>query len=267
MDTRPIGVFDSGMGGLSILKDLTVQLPKEDLIYFGDTARLPYGPRSKETIIRYSKQCASFLISKGVKMIVVACNTASALALKELQESFDLPILGVIEPGSRAAAAATENGRIGVIGTEGTVRSKSYESEIRTHLPEAEILALPCPLFVHLVEEGWADTDIAELTARKYLLELAEYDVDTLVLGCTHYPALRYTINKVLGNDIRLINPAYETAKATRAKLEELGLLNETGTFGTQSYYVSDSPEKFRRIGGNIVRMEISYPEKVDIDQ
>lgn len=267
MDTRPIGVFDSGMGGLSILKDLTVQLPKEDLIYFGDTARLPYGPRSKETIIRYSKQCASFLISKGVKMIVVACNTASALALKELQESFDLPILGVIEPGSRAAAATTENHRIGVIGTEGTVRSKSYESEIRKHLPEAEILALPCPLFVHLVEEGWADTDIAELTARKYLLELAEYDVDTLVLGCTHYPALRYTINKVLGNHIRLINPAYETAKATRSKLEELGLLNETGTFGKQSYYVSDSPEKFRRIGGNIVRMEISYPEKVDIDQ
>lgn len=267
MDTRPIGVFDSGMGGLSILKDLTVQLPKEDLIYFGDTARLPYGPRSKETIIRYSKQCASFLISKGVKMIVVACNTASALALKELQESFDLPILGVIEPGSRAAAEVSENHRIGVIGTEGTVRSKSYESGIRKHLPDAEILALPCPLFVHLVEEGWADTDIAELTARKYLLELAEYDVDTLVLGCTHYPALRYTINKVLGNDIRLINPAYETAKATRVKLEELGLLNEEGDFGKQSYYVSDSPEKFRRIGGNIVRMEISYPEKVDIDQ
>ncbi len=267
MDTRPIGVFDSGMGGLSILKDLTVQLPKEDLIYFGDTARLPYGPRSKETVIRYSKQCASFLLSKGVKMIVVACNTASALALRELQESFDLPILGVIEPGSRAAAEASENHRIGVIGTEGTVRSKSYEIGIRKHLSDAEILALPCPLFVHLVEEGWADTDIAELTAKKYLLELTEYDVDTLVLGCTHYPALRYTINKVLGNDIRLINPAYETAKATRTRLEELGILNETGDFGKQSYYVSDSPEKFRRIGGNIVRMEISYPEKVDIDQ
>lgn len=266
MNNKPIGVFDSGIGGLTVLKELKIKLPHEDFIYFGDTARIPYGSRSKETIIRYSKQCASFLISKNVKLIVVACNTASAFALKELQLSFDIPIIGVIEPGATAASSSSKNAKIGVIGTEGTINSRSYELAIRNKLPEAEIIGLPCPLFVQLVEEGWADTDVAELTAKKYLLEFKEHKIDTLVLGCTHYPALRYTIDKILNGNIQLINPAYETAEYVKKLLDEMSILNESSKFGTSKYFVSDSPEKFRKIGGNVVRMNIEEPEKVDID-
>ena len=266
MDNRPIGVFDSGIGGLTVLKEIVEQLPGEDIVYFGDTARIPYGTRSKETVIKYFFQSVRFLMTKDIKLIVVACNTASALAVAEAQKAFDIPLVGVIEPGSKAAVSATKNGTIGVIGTEGTINSGSYQRKIRKMLPSAEIIGLSCPLFVPIVEEGWENSDVAFITAQKYLLELKEHNIDSLVLGCTHYPALRYTINKVFENKVNLVNPAYETAKATRLLLKENNMLSEKLDGGKISFFVSDDPEKFKRIGGNILRKEITPVQKVNIE-
>ena len=266
MDDRPIGVFDSGIGGLTVLKEIMEQLPGEDIVYFGDTARIPYGTRSKETVIKYFFQSVRFLLTKEIKAIVVACNTASALAMEEAQKVFDVPILGVIDPGAKAAVSATRNSVIGVIGTEGTINSQSYQRKIRKMLPSAEIIGIPCPLFVPIVEEGWESTDVAFITAKKYLLELKEHNIDSLVLGCTHYPALRYTINKVLGDKVTMVNPAYETAKAGKIMLKEKGLLSSKLDGGKYDYYVSDDPEKFKRIGGNILRKEIASVQKVNIE-
>src|SRR5690606_6370743 len=183
MDNRPIGVFDSGIGGLTVLKVITEQMPGEDIIYFGDTARIPYGTRSKETVIKYFLQSVRFLLTKNIKAIIVACNTASALAMEEAQKEYDLPIIGVVEPGAKAAVAATKNYKIGVIGTEGTINSQAYQKKIRKLLPSAEIIGVACPLFVPIVEEGWENSDVAYMTARKYLIELKEHNIDTLVLG------------------------------------------------------------------------------------
>jgi len=267
MDNRPIGVFDSGIGGLTVLKEIMELLPGEDVVYFGDTARIPYGTRSKETVIKYAFQCIRFLLSKDIKAIVVACNTASALTLEEAQANFDIPIIGVIEPGANAAISSTKNNKVGVIGTTGTVNSEAYQRRIRRLLPSSEVIGVSCPLFVPIVEEGWEDTDVAFLTAEKYLQELKEHHIDTLVMGCTHYPILRYTIGKVMGEDVNLINPAYETAKATTILLKEKGLKTDKIDGGKYEFYVSDDPEKFRRIGGNILRKEISIIEQVNIEQ
>ena len=227
MDDRPIGVFDSGIGGLTVLKEIMEQLPGEDIVYFGDTARIPYGTRSKETVIKYFFQSVRFLLTKEIKAIVIACNTASALAMEEAQKVFDIPIIGVIDPGAKAAVSSTKNATIGVIGTEGTINSGAYQRKIRRMLPSAEIIGISCPLFVPIVEEGWESTDVAYITAQRYLLELKEHNVDSLVLGCTHYPALRYTIDKVLGDKVTLINPAYEAAKAAKIMLKEQNLLSQ----------------------------------------
>jgi glutamate racemase len=266
MDNRPIGVFDSGIGGLTVLKEIMEQLPGEDIVYFGDTARIPYGSRSKETVIKYVIESFDFLMTKDIKAIVIACNTASALAMEAAQKEFDIPIIGVIEPGAKAAASCSKNNTIGIIGTEGTINSSAYQRRIRKILPGAEIIGVACPLFVPIVEEGWENSDVAELAARKYLLDLQEHNIDTLVLGCTHYPALRYTIGKILGEKITLVNPAYETAKLTKNVLKEEGLLNDKIDGGTYEYYVSDAPIKFQRIGGNIISREIDLVEKVDIE-
>lgn len=266
MDNRPIGVFDSGIGGLTVLKEIIEQLPGEDIIYFGDTARIPYGTRSKEIVIKYVIQSFDFLMTKNIKAIVVGCNTASALALEAVKEKFHLPIIGVVEPGAKAAVSFTKNNTIGVIGTEGTINSDSYQRTIRRKLPTAEIIGVPCPLFVPIVEEGWENSDVADVAAEKYLLELREHNIDTLVLGCTHYPALRYTIGKVMGKEVKLVNPAYETAKLTKILLKEEGILNEKIEGGNHKYYVSDDPDKFRRIGGNIIRRQIGIVEKVNIE-
>lgn len=263
MDNRPIGVFDSGIGGLTVLKEIMEQLPGEDIIYFGDTARIPYGTRSKETVIKYVIESFNFLMTKDIKAIVIACNTASALAMEEAKKRFDLPIIGVVEPGAKAAINCTKNNSIGIIGTEGTINSNSYQREIRKLLPMAEIIGVSCPLFVPIVEEGWENSDVAYVATQKYLLELKEHNIDTLVLGCTHYPALRYTIGKVLGDKVTLVNPAYETARLTKNILKEKGLLNEKIDGGIYKYYVSDAPDKFQRIGGNIIRKEIGTVEKV----
>jgi glutamate racemase len=266
MDNRAIGVFDSGIGGLTVLKEIMEQLPDEDIIYFGDTARIPYGTRSKETVIKYSFQCIKFLLSKDIKAIVVACNTASAIALKEAEQAFNIPIIGVIDPGAKAAVASTRNNTIGVIGTSGTINSEAYQTRIRELNKYAEVIGVPCPLFVQIVEEGWEDTDVARLTAEKYLMELKEHNIDTLVLGCTHYPILRYTLSKVMGDKVTLVNPAFETAKAVKNLLRDKDLLKEGSEKAKYKFYVSDGPEKFRRIGGNILRREIQHIEKVDIE-
>ncbi|HAQ39469.1 MAG TPA: glutamate racemase [Clostridiales bacterium] len=266
MDNRPIGIFDSGVGGLTVMREVMEQLPYENIIYLGDTARIPYGSKSEQTIRKYANQCSSFLKSKDVKTIVIACNTASSIALENVQKNFDLPVIGVIDPGARSAAAVTENGRIGVIGTIATINSNAYQAKIMEYLHDAEVIGIPCPLFVPIVEEGWEYSNVAELTAEKYLDELIEHDVDTLVLGCTHYPILRYTIKKVVGPDVRLVNPAYETARDLKKLLTENNMLNENYDNAKYEYYASDAPERLRRIGGNFLKKEINDLYEIAID-
>lgn len=266
MDSSPIGIFDSGVGGLTVMREIMEQLPYENLIYFGDTARIPYGSRSEQTIKKYAHQCATFLKSKNVKTIVVACNTASSIALEDLQKSFEIPVIGVIDPGSRSAATVTKNGHIGVIGTTATINSGAYQNRIMKYKHDSEVIGIPCPLFVSIIEEGWEYSNVAELTAEKYLAELFEHDVDTLVLGCTHYPILRYTIKKVVGPYVKLVNPAFETAKDLKQLLIEKNLLNENYEFPNYEYFVSDAPERFRRIGGNFLKKEINNLSEIAID-
>lgn len=266
MDKRPIGIFDSGVGGLTVLREVMEQLPYENIIYFGDTARIPYGSKSEQTVKKFSYQCAQFLKNNDVKTIVIACNTASAIALEYLQEKFDIPIIGVIEPGAKGATEATKNNKIGVIGTTATINSCAYQSHIMEHNHEAEIIGIPCPLFVPIVEEGWEYSQIAELTAQQYLIELNEHGVDTLVLGCTHYPILRHTIRKVMGPYVTLVNPAFETAKNLKSILTDNNMLKENFDKPEYRYYVSDAPEKFRRIGGNFLKKEIENLTEIQVD-
>lgn len=266
MDNRPIGIFDSGVGGLTVMREVMEQLPYENIIYLGDTARIPYGSKSEQTIKKYSYQCSSFLKSKDVKAIVIACNTASSIALEHVQKSFDIPILGVIDPGARSAAQATENGRIGVIGTIATINSNAYQAKIMEYLHDAEVIGIPCPLFVPIVEEGWEYSNVAELTAEKYLDELIEHEVDTLVLGCTHYPILRHTIKKVVGPSVKLVNPAFETARDLKKLLTSKNILNESYSMAKYEYYASDAPERLRRIGGNFLKKEIDNLYEIAID-
>lgn len=266
MDKRPIGVFDSGVGGLTVLREIMEMMPYEDVIYFGDTARIPYGSKSEQTVKKFACQCAKFLYDKGVKTIVIACNTASAVAIDYLKDRFDIPVIGVIEPGARGAVEATKNGRIGVIGTYATIGSSAYQNKIMEKMPEAEIVGIPCPLFVPIVEEGWEYSEVARLTARQYFTELMEHDVDSLVLGCTHYPILRHTIGQVLGEKVRLVNPAFETAKELKETLRENGMTKNDFVKAVYRYYVSDAPEKFRRIGGNFLKKEIELLEEIQID-
>jgi glutamate racemase len=244
----PIGVFDSGIGGLTVARELMRQLPAESIIYFGDTARVPYGPKSPDTVRRYSREIANYLRERGVKALVVACNTATAHALTTLQAEEPIPVIGVVEPGARAAVAATRGGRIGVIGTVGTIRSTAYERAIRALRPDAQIIARPCPLFVPLVEEGWLEHEATRLIADEYLSEFANEHVDTLVLGCTHYPLLKPLIAEVLGPDVALIDSAEQTAAETRRVLEARGLLAPAGAAAVRRYVASDAPDQFLRM-------------------
>lgn len=267
MDNRPIGIFDSGVGGLTVMREVMEQLPYEDIIYLGDTARIPYGSKSEQTIKKFSNQCSAFLKSKDVKTIVIACNTASSLALEHVQKNFDIPIIGVIDPGARSAAAATESGRIGVIGTIATINSNAYQSKIMEYIHDAEVIGIPCPLFVPIVEEGWEHSNVAILTAEKYLEELIEHEVDTLVLGCTHYPILRHTIKTVVGPNVKLVNPAYETAKDLKKLLIENNMLSENIGKPRYEFYASDAPERLRRIGGNFLKKDIDNLYEIAIDK
>ena len=220
----PIGIFDSGIGGLTVFREVFRNLPGENIIYFGDTARVPYGNKSPETVLRYSRQIVRFLEKQGVKAIVIACNTASALALDRLEQEISLPILGVVKPGAVTAAEVTVNGRIGLIATESTVKSGLYETLLKSLKPELSVFSKACPLLVPLVEAGWVDDPITLEVVKRYLAELLEKDIDTLIMGCTHYPLLRKMLKNYLGDAVTLVNPAYETALSLKRMLEELHL-------------------------------------------
>ncbi|MBI5969773.1 MAG: glutamate racemase [Deltaproteobacteria bacterium] len=246
---RPIGVFDSGIGGLTVLREITRLLPSENTIYLGDTARVPYGNKSKDTVARYSLEIADFLVRKGVKMIVVACNTASAFGLAELRKKLAIPVIGVIEPGAKAAVKATRSNKVGVIGTEGTIKSSAYVSAIKTLNPDITTNTAACPLFVPLAEEGWIDNEVTTAVAKRYLTGLMNLSIDTLVLGCTHYPVLKETISMVVGPSVTLIDSAASTAEETKTTLADKGILNDNKTAGGHFFYVTDSPERFVAVG------------------
>lgn len=266
----PIGVFDSGVGGLTVAREIMRQMPNERIIYFGDTARVPYGNKSKETVTRFAKQIARFLQMHHVKTIVVACNTATAYAIEELEAELDIPVIGVVKPGARMAVDVTRNGKIGVIATEGTIGSGLYNKYIKSLREDATIYGKACPLFVPLVEEGlWEDPVTVEI-ARRYLAELIDLDIDTLILGCTHYPLIRSTIGRVMGEGVTLINPAYETAVALKKLLTEKGLLNEVAPpLGSDPYrfYVSDGAEKFKQFANSIIKYGILTAKTINIEE
>lgn len=266
----PIGVFDSGVGGLTVAREIMRQLPQERIIYFGDTARVPYGSKSKETIIRYSRQIIHFLESKGVKAIVVACNTASAFALETIRPEMKIPIIGVVRPGAKVAAETTVNGKIGVIGTEGTIGSRIYTETIQQHNPDAVVLGKACPLFVPLVEEGWLKDPVTIEVAKRYLEFFQKSDIDTLILGCTHYPLLRSTIRNIMGEKVNLVNPAYETAQGLKRLLAEHQLTND-GLEPTEAtmyqFYVSDAAEKFKNFANSILPCEIEEARLIHIEE
>lgn len=266
----PIGVFDSGVGGLTVVREIMRQLPNEKIVYFGDTARVPYGSKSKNTILKYSRQIIRFLQTKEVKAIVIACNTASAFALDELSAELDVPIIGVIKPGAKTAINNTVTKRIGVIGTEGTIHSRIYTKVILEYDPSAVVISKPCPLFCPLVEEGWLHDTVTDEVARRYLSEFDDKNIDTLILGCTHYPLLRSTIKKIMGNKVNLINPAYETALSLRELLSTHNLSSPSESIADShmhSFYVSDAPEKFKAFGNSIdLPFYIEHVEQIAIE-
>lgn len=275
--TEPIGVFDSGVGGLTVTREIMRQLPNENMVYFGDTARVPYGSKSKDNIIKYSRQIIRFLQTKNVKAIVIACNTASALALDVVKEETDIPVMGVIAPGAAAAVRVTKNKKIGVIGTEATIRSKMYSKVMRQMLPGVEVVGKPCPLFVPIVEEGFAKHKIAEEVIDYYLASMKESDIDTMILGCTHYPLLRSRIMKYLGDGIQLVNPAYETAMELKQLLEEKAMLNDAEirpegedqvcANGSYEFYVSDTADKFKQFANSILPYDIRTTQRINIEE
>jgi glutamate racemase len=265
-DSYPIGIFDSGIGGLTVAKKIFELLPNESVIYFGDTARYPYGPRSKRIVRSFSFQNTNFLLRQRVKLVVVACNTASAVALDILRKSYDIPMIGVVEPGARAAARATRNGRIGVIGTVGTIHSGAYQKAIRRLNPQLRVHAIPCPLFVSLAEEGYVNKEATRLIAREYLSPLLKKRVDTLVLGCTHYPLLKSVISRVMGEGTELIDSAGETAREVKSFLIESALLRNTRRRAFHRFYVSDIPDRFVQVGERFLRAKIKDVKRVDIE-
>ncbi|MFA9377081.1 MAG: glutamate racemase [Lachnotalea sp.] len=263
-----IGVFDSGVGGLTVAREIMRQMPNERIIYFGDTARVPYGGKSQTIIIKYSRQIVRFLKTKKVKAIVVACNTASAYALDTLEAEIDIPIIGVVKPGAKVAAESTRNGIIGVTGTEGTINSGIYSEFLHIRNKDLTVIGKACPLFVPLVEEGWIKDSITEEVAYRYLSELKESGIDTLILGCTHYPLIRSTVRKVIGEGVTLVNPAYETARELKVLLEKYHLLNRTENDGMgHEFYVSDAPDKFKQFANSILPYEIETTKLINIDE
>lgn len=257
-----IGVFDSGIGGLTVLHALSQRTPREHLIYLGDTARVPYGPKSGETITGYAIETADFFVDRGVKLMVVACNTTTALALELLRQRYSIPVIGVVEPGARAALKATRNRRVGVIGTEATVASGAYAQHLRALDPEIEIFTRACPLFVPLAEEGWTENDVARRTVSRYLSSLKKSGIDTLILGCTHYPLLAKAIGDYMGPDVRLVDSAEETAREVRRVLTREKLGRRTGK-GSASFFVTDLAERFTRIGERFYGSSVSSAVRV----
>lgn len=258
---RPIGIFDSGVGGLTVFREIARALPHESLIYLGDSARVPYGTKSPETVTRYALQAAAHLLDRGIGMLVVACNTATAAALPSLEAMLPVPVIGVVEPGARAAVERTR-GRVGVIATEGTVKSHAYTRAIHAIDPKIEVIESPAPLFVSLAEEGWANTHVAREVAEIYLEPLIDAGIDTLVLGCTHYPILRGTIEKVVGGEVAIVDSAETTARCVAAGRASAGANGEP----QYTFLVTDAEERFRRIAGEFLEREIERLELVDLD-
>ncbi len=259
----PIGLFDSGIGGLTVLQQIMKALPRENTIYLGDTARSPYGTKSVETVLRYSFENADFLIEKGVKLVVVACNTSTAVALDALKENLPVPVVGVIEPGARGALKKTRNKRIGVIGTEATIQSGAYTRAVKTLDPDVEVYSRACPLFVPLVEEGWLDNEVVEMTVESYLASLKRSGLDTLILGCTHYPLLKKAIGRFLGKGVRLVDSAQETAKEVLRVLKERSLEREKGR-GSASFFVTDVPDSFIKVGRRFLGDKVDSAVRIE---
>ncbi len=265
---RPIGVFDSGIGGLTVVREILRQLPSEHVVYFGDSARVPYGSKSPATVTRFSIENTHFLLRQGVKFIVVACNTASAVAIDTLSRRFEVPLIGVIEPGAAEAIQRTRNGKIGVIGTSGTIQSQAYVRAIEAIDRRVGVEGAACPLFVPLAEEGWIDGEIPRRVAETYLLPLIEKGIDTAILGCTHYPILRPVIAEVMGSGITLIDTAEATVRAAGERLESLGLRRDSKERGERRFFLSDIPLRFREVGSRFLGEgieEIQWIEQSDL--
>lgn len=267
MNPLPIGIFDSGVGGLTVLQAVRRRLPNENLIYLGDTARVPYGTKSRATVERYAVEDAAFLVEKGVKLIVVACNTASAMSRERLRREFDTLFLTVLGPGARAAARVTRNGRVGVIATEATIESGAYAQGIReaSGVRPVEVFSQACPLFVSLVEEGEVDSEITRLVAEKYLAPLRAQQIDTLVLGCTHYPLLKPVLAEVMGEGVTLVDSAEAVATEVETLLGEKGLLNPQTEAGSNEFYVTDAAQRFHRIAARFLGAPLAHLEAVEV--
>lgn len=263
---QAIGVFDSGVGGLTVVREIMRQLPNENVIYFGDTARVPYGSKSKQTVLKYSKQIVRFLRTKNVKAIVFACNTASALALEDMRDEIDIPVIGVVRPGAKMAATMSKTKSVGIIGTDGTIKSGIYTDYIRRLDPSITVVGKACPLFVPLVEEGLLEDRITDDMVDRYLSELKPYNVDALVLGCTHYPLLMNPIKRYMGEGVTLVNPAYETAKGLKEILSEKGMLNDKEHNSTYEFYVSDGVDKFKAFADDVLPVNVDEVNVVDIE-
>ncbi len=258
-----IGVFDSGIGGLTVVQQIMRLMPHEDIVYLGDTARTPYGTKSPETIARYAVENAAFLLDKGIKLLVVACNSVSAVALDLLEQELPVPVVGVIEPGAREAVRRTRNGKVGVIGTEATIASGAYTRALKALAPQLEIYTRACPLFVPLAEEGWTDNEVAIAAARRYLASLKRSGIDTLVLGCTHYPLLAPVITKVLGPQVRLVDSAGTTAQAVQRCLFSRKLLRNNGSRSV-SFFVTDAPERFIKVGSLFLGQPVESAVRIE---
>jgi glutamate racemase len=261
---KPIGVFDSGVGGLTVVKELIHHLPHEEIVYFGDTARVPYGIKSKETVIRFSIEDTLFLLKQDVKLICVACNTVSSVALPVIKNHFRVPIVGVITPGVREAVYATQNKRIGVIGTKGTIQSQAYQKEIRQLDPRIKVVSAACPLFVPFAEEGWLKGKVVSEVAQAYLKPLKDARVDTVILGCTHYPLLKAIIQEVMGKNITLIDSAKQVAIEVKKILSSEGLFSQGKKKGAQKFYVSDNPEWFSELAERFLGRPLMNVKKVN---
>ncbi len=262
---RPIGIFDSGVGGLTVLKEVMKYLPKESTIYLGDTARVPYGTRSKETVVRYSIQNTKILVERGIKLLVIACNTSSAISTDILKEEFDIPVLGVIEPGSRKAVELTRNGRIGVLGTEATISSGAYKEAINRMDKKIKVFSKACSLLVPLAEEGWISNGVAYAVLEKYLAPMKRVNVDVLILGCTHYPFFKKVIKRIMGNSVKLVDPGQETAKEIIPLLKKFGFSNEKNKKPSRHYIVTDAKERFLKIGKKFLGNGFISPSDVEV--
>jgi glutamate racemase len=258
-----IGIFDSGIGGLTVLQKIIEALPKENTVYLGDTARAPYGTKSVETVLRYSFENTEFLVQKGVKAVVVACNTSTAIALPRLRDSLSIPVIGVIEAGVRRAIKSTKNNKVGVIGTEATIQSGAYTRALKQADPGVEVYSRACPLFVPLVEEGWTDNDVVQMTVKAYLGSLKQSGIDTLILGCTHYPLIKKVIRKFMGSSVRLVDSAEETAKEVESVLKK-GALTKKKNRAIHSFFVTDAPDRFIKVGRRFLGEKVESAVRIE---